>query len=162
QALQFAFRDQLPDQAVDGLESAGILDPQSGQSIDVEKAPVVDVAGSQSPMPEPVVLALEQMMQRQDLRRAIRSGPIGVEPARDDLGASGEASQFRLERGRFIAIGMSQSPLARGEVENAFSCRAAFSPGFSDDRAQDFAVALGCDRQAMFEVPGRKTSLIPI
>ena len=39
-------------------------------------------------MAELVVLALQQMMQRQDLRGTIRSGAIGGEPARDDLGAA--------------------------------------------------------------------------
>ncbi len=69
QPLQLAFRDQLFDQAMDGVESAGILDPQSGQRVDVEKAPVVDVAGGEPPMAELVVLAFQQMMQRQDLAR---------------------------------------------------------------------------------------------
>ena len=88
QALQLSVRDQSFDQAMDGIEGAGILDPQSGQRIDVEKAPIVDVAGSQPPMAELVVLALQQMMQRQRLRRPVRAGAIGVQPARDDLGAA--------------------------------------------------------------------------
>ncbi len=78
QALELAFRDQPLDQAVDGVECAGILHPQSRQRIDVEEAPVVDVAGSQSPMPEPVMLAFEQAMQRQGLLAAIRSGAISL------------------------------------------------------------------------------------
>jgi len=65
QALQAVFRDQLFDQAMDGVERAGILDTQSGQRIDVEEAPIVDVLDAIA-MPELVVLAFQQMMQRQD------------------------------------------------------------------------------------------------
>ena len=86
QALQLSFGDQPPDQAMGRLESAGILDAQSRQRVDVEKAAVIDVAGSKPPVAELVMLAFEQMMQRQGLRGTVRSGAIGVEPARDDLG----------------------------------------------------------------------------
>ena len=37
-------------------------------------------------MAQPVMLALEQMMQRQRLRRAIRPRPVSLEPLRDDFG----------------------------------------------------------------------------
>ena len=117
-----SFRDQSLDQPMDGVEGAGVLDAQSGQRIDVEEAPVVDVAGSKPPMAELVVLAFQQMMQRQCLRRPVRSGAIGVEPARDDLGASGDVFQFGLEGRRFLAVGMAQSLVARRELENAL-CR---------------------------------------
>ena len=147
---------------MDGGEGAGILDPQSRQRIDVEKAPVVDVAGSEPPMPEPVMLALQQVMQRERLRRAVGSGPKGVEPARDDLGASGDAFQFRLEGRRFLAIGMAQAFVARRQIENTLSRRAVFRPGFLDDVAQDLAVTFRCDRQAMLEIPGRKAAFVCI
>ena len=75
QALQPAFRDQLLDQAMNGVERAGVLDPQSGERIDVEEAPVVDVAGGEPPVAELVMLAFEQMMQRQGLRGAVRCRP---------------------------------------------------------------------------------------
>ncbi len=91
QALQLAFRDQLPDQTMDGIERAGILDPQSGKRIDVEKTPIVDVAGGKPPVAELVVLAFQQMMQRQDLGGAIWSGPIGVQPACDIVSTPGDA-----------------------------------------------------------------------
>ena len=61
QPLQLAFRDQPSDQAMDRLEGAGVLDAQPRQRIDVEKAPVVDVAGSKPPVAELIVLAFEQM-----------------------------------------------------------------------------------------------------
>ena len=44
QALQFAFFDQLLDQAMDGLKSAGILDPQPRQRVDIEETAIIDIA----------------------------------------------------------------------------------------------------------------------
>src|SRR5260370_2410393 len=66
QALQLAFRDQLPDQTMDGIERAGILDPQSGKRIDIEKTPIVDVAGGKAPETELVLLACQHMRHRHD------------------------------------------------------------------------------------------------
>ncbi len=91
QALQPALRDQFFHQAMDGLERAGLLDTQSGKRIDIEKPPIIDVAGGEAPMPEFVVLAFEQMMQRENLRRPIRACAIGLDPARDNVGTSGDA-----------------------------------------------------------------------
>ena len=42
------------------------LDAQRGQLVHVEEAPVIDVAGSEPPVAELVVLAFEQMVQRGD------------------------------------------------------------------------------------------------
>ena len=88
QALQLALGDQPLHQAVDRLEGAGILDAQAGQRIDVEEAAVVDVAGGEPPVPELVVLALQQQMQRLGLRWPVLAGAIGVEPSRDELGGA--------------------------------------------------------------------------
>ena len=112
QALQPVFGDQPPDQGVHGIEGGGILDAQSGQRVDVKKSPVVDVAGSQPPMAQFVVLAFQQMMQGRDLRRTPRSGTIRLQPARDDIGTFWRVFQFLFERRRFAAIGMAQSPIA--------------------------------------------------
>src|SRR6185312_7588940 len=76
QPLQLSLCDQPLDQPMDRLERAGVLDAQARQRIDVEEAPVVDVAGSEPPVAELVVLAFEQMMQRQRRRGAIRPGAI--------------------------------------------------------------------------------------
>ena len=118
QSLQLAFGDQPPDQAMRRLERAGILDAQPRQRIDVEKAAVVDVAGSQPPVTELVVLAFEQMMQRQRLRGTIRSGAIGVDPACDDLRTACDRLQLRLEGRGFLPVGPAQALVTRGEGEN--------------------------------------------
>ena len=44
QSFQFALRDQLSDQPMDGFESAGIFNAQSGKRVDIKKAPIVDIA----------------------------------------------------------------------------------------------------------------------
>ncbi len=55
-----------------------------------------------------------------------------------------------------------QSLVARGEREDALSSRAGFCPGFSQDRAQDLAVALRRDRQPMFEIPRGKAAFVGV
>src|SRR5215213_6787461 len=77
QPVKLSFRNQPFDQAMDRLEGAGVLDAQARQRIDVEEAPVVDVAGSEPPMAELVMLAFEQMVQHLRRRSAIRPGAIG-------------------------------------------------------------------------------------
>jgi hypothetical protein len=90
QAPKLSFRYQLFDHPMDRLEGAGVLDAQARQRIDVEEAPVVDVAGSEPPMTELVVLAFEQMVQRKRWRGAIRPGAIGFQPSRDDISRAGD------------------------------------------------------------------------
>src|ERR1700730_707484 len=160
QALHLAFRDEFLHQTMDGVERAGILHAQPGECIDIEKPPIVDVAGGQPPMAELVVLALKQMMKRQSLRRPVRSRAIGLDPPGDNVGTSGDVLELGLERRRLTAIGMAQSAIARRKLENAFSRRVIFSSGFSYGGAQNLAVTLRRDRQPVFEIPGRETAFI--
>src|ERR1700716_171274 len=64
QTLQSAFRDEFSYQAMNCRKGAGIFHPQSGQRIDVEETPIIDVAGSEPPMRDPVMLAFQEVMQR--------------------------------------------------------------------------------------------------
>src|SRR6266436_8358368 len=57
---------------------------------------------------------------------------------------------------------MTQAPIARSELEGAVSRRVIFGARFPDDATQNLAVTLWRDRQPVFEIPGRKTSLIAI
>src|SRR5947209_2888359 len=109
-------------------------------------------------MGQPIVLALQQVMERQGLRRAIGPGPIGLHALRDDLGTSGDALQLQLERRRLLSIGMTQALVSRGELNDAPPRRAVFGAGLLDGVSQDLAVAFGRDRQAVLEVPGRETA----
>ena len=112
QPLQPVVRDQAFDQPVNGVERSGILDPQSGQRIDVEESPVVDLAGGEPPLPGLVVLTLQQMMQRQRLGRPVRSGAVGVQPARNNFLASCNAFQLSLECRSIIARRMTRALVA--------------------------------------------------
>src|ERR1700733_5664756 len=109
-------------------------------------------------MPELVVLALEQVVERQRLHGPALSGAIGGEPAVDDCLAAFDGLQSGLEIGRLLAIGMAQAMVTRGEAENIFSGGVVFGASLLDDRVQDFAITLRRDRQAMLEIPGRETS----
>src|SRR6185437_5692701 len=149
QPLKLAFGNQPFDETMHSLEGRGILDAQSGQRVDVEKAPVVDVTGCKTPVPELVVLALQQMMQRADLRAAPGACAIGVQSTRNNVDASGNIPELCLERGRFAAIGTAQSLVARGQIEQGFAGSRGIGVGLLDDRVQDFAVTLRRDRQAV-------------
>ena len=153
QSLQLSVRDQLLDQTMDGREGAGILHAQAGQRIDVEETAIIDVAGGKPPMAELVVLAFEQMVQCQRLRRAAGAGAIGGKSARDDLGAAGDIFQFRLEGGCLLAVGMAQSRVAQRKFENSISRLARLGAGFLHDDAQYLAVTFGRDRQPVLEIP---------
>lgn len=79
-------------------------------------------------MGHPVMLSLEQVMQRQRLDRTIRPGPITFESLGDDLGACCDVFQFGFEAGRFLAIWTARSFISRRELDNAFAWGAAFIP----------------------------------
>ena len=76
QALKLPLGDQFPDQTMRGVKCSGVFDPQARERIDVEEATIIDVAGGKPPVTEPVMLAIEKVMQRKRLREAIRSGPV--------------------------------------------------------------------------------------
>ena len=56
--------DELSEERVCGGKDAGILYPQAGEPIDVEKAPIVDLVRRRPPVRQPIGLDLEQLMER--------------------------------------------------------------------------------------------------
>src|SRR4029450_10437739 len=144
---------------MDRLEGAGVLDAQAGQRIDVEEAPVVDVAGSKPPVAELVVLALEQMVQRKRRRGAIRPGAIGGEAARDDVGRAGDRFQLGLEARRLLAAGTARPLMPRSQRKHPLAGGAFLRACLLDDSAANFLIPFRRDGQAMLAVPGRKTAL---
>src|SRR4051794_28084525 len=105
-------------------------------------------------MSELVMLAFKGGGGRQRLSGAIRSGAVGIEPVSDRLSAACDRAQSRLEGRSLLPVGAAQSVVSRGESENVLA--GGGSPGFRlpDDGSQNFAVALGRDRQPMLEIPG--------
>ena len=74
QPLQLIRRNQPRDKLVHVAERSCVLDPQAGQLVDVEKAPVVDAGHREPPVGEAVVLPLQQAVQRVDAGLAGRRG----------------------------------------------------------------------------------------
>ena len=64
QSLQLSGRDQSRDQRMDCSERGRIFDADSGEVVDIEKAPVIDRRKCDAPVCDPIVLALEQAMQQ--------------------------------------------------------------------------------------------------
>jgi hypothetical protein len=77
QSRQPPLRNQLADARMHSLEGLGVFDPQSGERIDVEKSPVIDLAAGQPPIRQPVMLPLEQIVQRERRSGAARLRVIG-------------------------------------------------------------------------------------
>src|SRR5258708_13761335 len=143
---------------MDGFERAGIFDPKTDKRIDVEEAPIVDVARGKPPMAELIMLAFEQMMQCERLCRTIRSSTIGRKPGRNDIGSAWNRFQLRLEGRRLLAIGMAQSSVARSKRKDARARFPVLAADFLADHPQHFALAFGADRQAVRDGPPRETA----
>src|SRR3989442_15098729 len=111
---------------MDGPEGAGALAARPRQRVDVEEAPVIDIAGGEPPVAELVVLAFEQMMQRQRWRGAIRSGAISLQTACDDLGRAGNGFKFGFEVRRFLAARTARPLVTRGQRQHVLAGRTLF------------------------------------
>src|SRR5262245_7937152 len=88
-----------------GIEGAAVFHAQPGQCVDVEKSPVVDLAAGKSPMREPIVLALEQVMQGEN-SRGVASRAVSPESTLDHVLPVGDRREFGLEGWRLVARGL--------------------------------------------------------
>src|SRR5262249_62315274 len=70
QAVQPPLGNKAANKPMNSVESPAVSHAQPGQCVDVEDPPVVDLAAGKSPMRQPVVLALEQVMQGENSRGA--------------------------------------------------------------------------------------------
>ncbi len=118
QALDLVLGDQAAHQAMDAFERLAILDAQSGKRVDVEEAPVVDVAARQPPVRQPVMLSLQQMMQRQRLRGAVL-GAIGLETLAMTRPPSGDARKRLLELRRSFSVRIVWTAVLRARSSSA-------------------------------------------
>src|SRR6476661_3582414 len=157
--MQAAFGDKAPDQGMNGGKGAGILDPQSGQRVDVKKPAIVDVAPRQPPIRQPVVLALEQVMQGQNGSRFAARRLVGAQAAINDLLGSRDRRKFGLERRRFGARRVVRAATSRREPEEFAARRFVAGAGRYHDLLQDLAVAVWADRESMLVIPGGKAAL---
>ena len=63
QAVDLAGANQLKQQPVGVLKHPQVLDPQAGEVVHIEKAPIVDVIGCDTPGGQPVRLHFEQLVE---------------------------------------------------------------------------------------------------
>ena len=77
-----------------------VLDPQPGQLVDVEEAPVVDAGHREPPVGEAVVLPLQQPVQRVDAGLVV--GAVGRKPALDDRRGAFDRGEPLLQRRRLL------------------------------------------------------------
>src|SRR5690606_12076285 len=129
-----------------------------GEVVDVEEPAVADIAGSQPPVRELVVLALEQMMQCRCLRWSVGSRSISLKTPIDDIRRFVKARQFFLEVWCLCPVGPPQTFVSRRNADQLLPGGCLGRAGLTHDHAQDLAVALGPDRQFVFKVPGREAT----
>ena len=140
-----AFR-QARHQAVRGLEHRAVLHAQAGEIGDLEEAPVVDLVGRDAPERKPVVLLLEQAVQRE----RVLGGGLQADLA------------FRVEREAVVEV--AHAPLARLAVALDLQLLQRFAVVLAEHRQQQLAARpidveeLGIGRGAAFfqhvEPPG--------
>ena len=116
QPVQAAFGDEAADKSMNGVEGAAVFHAQPGQRVNVEKSPVVDLAAGKSPMREPIVLSLEQMMQGEHGPGfAIRS--ISPQPPVDHVLGVDNRREFGLEGRRQVTRGIMGAAIPRCQFE---------------------------------------------
>ena len=102
QTLQLIGGDQSRHQRMDGTKRRRILDPQAGEIVDVEEAPVVHRRESDAPICDAVMLTFEQAMQHP--RAGFGLAAVGLEAALDRRCGAREIPQPPFEF-RSFAIG---------------------------------------------------------
>src|SRR5262249_16851938 len=116
QPVQATLRNKATDKSMNGIEGAAVLDAQSGQRVDVEKSPVVDLAAGKSPMRESIVLALEQVMQREN-RPGSLSRSISPKAAVEHVLGVDDGREFGLEGWRLVTRGIMRTAIPRRQFE---------------------------------------------
>ena len=100
QPMQTAFGDEAADERMNRLEGTAVFDGQPGQRVDVEEAPIIDLAPGKPPMRKTIVLTLKQIMESDDGVRSPAAGAIGAQAAFDHVLAAGDRRERRLESRR--------------------------------------------------------------
>src|SRR5262245_62005216 len=128
---------------MNGIEGAAVLHAQSGQRVDVETSPVVDLAAGKSPMRESIMLALEQAMQREN-RPGSLSRSISPRPAVDHVLAVDDRREFGFEGWRLVTRGIMRTAIPRRQLEQFAACRLLARAGVYDDRSEERRVGKEC------------------
>ena len=120
QPLDLALGDEIENEAVGGVEHRRVFHAQRGEVVDVEKAPVVDLVGGDTPVGEAVALELDQLVQQ------VEAG-----------GITGAAVEFRQIVGDMVGdIGAASLRAARWRLCTSLSrWRSAMRSGVVSVRA---------------------------
>src|SRR5258708_3365341 len=154
QSMQRPIRDEPPDERMDCVECAAVFDAQSGQRVDVEKSAVVNLVAGKAPMREPIMLALEQVVQGKDSIRSAGRWAVGPQPAFDHLVCARNRSQIRLEDACRLTRRIMRPTIALHPFQKLAACKLLARACLCPDFLQDLAIAVGRNGQPMLEVPG--------
>src|SRR5262245_5214219 len=159
QSMQRPICDEPPDKSMDCIECAAVFDAQSSQRVGVEKTPVVDLASGKSPMREPIMLTLEQVVQGEDGIRPTGRGSVDPQPACDHLVCARNRSELGLEDRRCLTRRIMRPAIALCPFKQLSACGLIARAGLYHDFLHDLAVAVGRDGQPMLEIPGGEGTL---
>ncbi|SRR6266550_3740300 len=159
QSMQAAFGDEAADERMNRVEGAAVFDAQPGQRVDVEEAPIVDLAAGKPPMPEAIVLALEQVMEGEDGVRSPAAGAIGAQATFDHVFAAGDRSKLRLEGRRHGTRGVVRTAIAPRPFQELAARGVLARPRLRHDLLHNLAIAVWSDGQPMLEIPGGEAAL---
>ena len=133
---------------MDSAKRGRIFDENSGEVVDVKKAPVIYRRNCDAPVCDPIVLALEQAMQQRGTVTA-----IGGKSDLDNAVRSVDCGQC-LFQCRRLAIRWRAGIAIIICKRQKNAARVAGIAGMCHDNADDFRIALRIDRQLVLEIPG--------
>src|SRR6185436_5502295 len=126
QSVDAGLGGEPAEERMRSVEHRLVLGAQRREIGDLEEAPVVDLVGGDAPEREPVMLLLEQAVQRERILRVLRRLQV--------------TGALRAERKALVEIRYAPGSLSRaGELDLAFFQRLAVVP--AEDRQQQPAAA---------------------
>ena len=158
QPMQRPIRDETLHKSMDRVECAAVFNAQSGQRVDIEKPPVIDLASGKLPMREPIMLAFEQVVQGEGGIRSSGSGSVGPQPAFDHFLAARNGSEFGLKDRRRLTRRIMRAAIALRPLQQLSACGLLARACLCHDFLQDLAVAVRRDGQPMLEIPSGKAA----
>ena len=156
QPLKLTGGDEPRDQFVHVAERPRVLDPEPGQLVDVEEAPVVDARHREPPVREAIVLPLQQPMQRADAGLVV--GAVGGEAAIDNRRGAVDAGQPLLQLRRRRVGRLARPRVGVGQRQQHASGRLICCLRCSDHCLDDVGITLRIDRKALAEIPRREAA----
>src|SRR5262249_4706261 len=111
-------------------------------------------------MRQPIMLPVEQPMERKRSRAPAKLGPIAHKSALDDFGSAFDRLDLGFERSRLLARWVVRPAVTRRKLDQSPTGEAVSRCGLGNDLFQDLGVTRRSNRQPVLIVPGREAALL--